>query len=36
VIGANLPEQRALLDLLAREGMRAFLEARDGPFNQQP
>jgi len=32
VIGANLPEQRALLDLLAKEGMRAFLEARDGPF----
>jgi enoyl-CoA hydratase/carnithine racemase len=32
VIGANLPEQQALLDLLAREGMRAFLEARDGPF----
>lgn len=32
VIGANLPEQQALLDLLAREGMRAFLQARDGPF----
>jgi enoyl-CoA hydratase/carnithine racemase len=32
VIGANLPEQQALLDVLAREGMRAFLEARDGPF----
>ncbi len=32
VIGANLPEQKALLDLLAREGLRAFLEARDGPF----
>jgi len=32
VIGANLPEQKALLDLLTREGMRAFLQARDGPF----
>lgn len=32
VLGADLPEQRALLDILASEGMRAFLEARDGPF----
>jgi enoyl-CoA hydratase/carnithine racemase len=32
VIGANLPEQKALLDLLVQEGMRAFLQARDGPF----
>lgn len=32
VIGADLPEQRALLDILARDGMAAFLAARDGPF----
>jgi enoyl-CoA hydratase/carnithine racemase len=32
VIGANLPEQQALFEVLAREGMRAFLAARDGPF----
>lgn len=32
VIGANTPEQKRLLDILAKEGMRAFLEARDGPF----
>ena len=32
VIGANTPEQKLLLDILAKEGMRAFLEARDGPF----
>lgn len=32
VIGANFPEQRALLDILAKQGMRAFLAARDGPF----
>ncbi|MCW5770703.1 MAG: enoyl-CoA hydratase/isomerase family protein [Rhodospirillaceae bacterium] len=32
VIGANTPEQSRLLDILAKEGMRAFLEARDGPF----
>jgi enoyl-CoA hydratase/carnithine racemase len=32
VIGANLPEQQALLEVLVRDGMRAFLEARDGPF----
>ena len=32
VIGADLPEQRALLDILASEGMRAFLRARDAPF----
>lgn len=32
VIGANFPEQKRLLDILAKEGMRAFLAARDGPF----
>lgn len=34
VIGANLPEQQALFEILAKEGMRAFLEARDGPFRE--
>ena len=34
VIGANTPDQKQLLDILAKEGMRAFLEARDGPFRQ--
>jgi enoyl-CoA hydratase/carnithine racemase len=34
VIGANTPEQKRLLDILAKEGMRAFLEARDGPFKK--
>lgn len=34
VIGANTPEQKRLLDILAKEGMRAFLEARDGPFRK--
>ena len=34
VIGANTPDQKRLLDILAKEGMRAFLEARDGPFRQ--
>ena len=34
VLGADLPEQRQLMDLLAQEGMRAFLEARDGPFRE--
>jgi len=32
VIGANTPEQKRLISILAKEGMRAFLEARDGPF----
>jgi enoyl-CoA hydratase/carnithine racemase len=32
VIGAGFAEQRRLLEILAKEGMRAFLEARDGPF----
>lgn len=32
VIGANTPEQKRLLDILAKDGMRAFLDARDGPF----
>ena len=31
-IGADAPEQRALLDILVQRGMKAFLEARDGPF----
>ena len=34
VIGANFPEQKQLLDLLAKQGMRAFLAARDGPFKE--
>jgi enoyl-CoA hydratase/carnithine racemase len=32
VIGANTSDQKRLIDILAKEGMRAFLEARDGPF----
>jgi enoyl-CoA hydratase/carnithine racemase len=35
VIGADLPEQRKLLDVLVKEGMRAFLEMRDGPFRNE-
>ena len=35
VIGAGFPEQRELLDILAKSGMRAFLEARDGPFGDR-
>ncbi len=31
-IGAHTPEQQKLLDILAKQGMRAFLTARDGPF----
>jgi hypothetical protein len=34
VIGANFPEQKVLLDILAKRGMRAFLEARDAPFRR--
>lgn len=34
VIGANTPDQKQLLDILAKQGMRAFLEARDGPFRE--
>lgn len=34
VIGAKTPEQTHLLDILAKEGMGAFLEARDGPFRK--
>ena len=34
VIGANFPEQKALLDILAKQGMKAFLEARDAPFRE--
>ena len=34
VIGADLPEKQALFEILANEGMRAFLEARDGPFRE--
>jgi enoyl-CoA hydratase/carnithine racemase len=36
VIGGDFPEQRKLLTILEKEGMRAFLEARDGPFKRQP
>lgn len=32
MIGADLPWQRAFQDKMREEGMRAFLEARDGPF----
>ena len=32
VIGGDFPEQRALLEILEKQGLRAFLEARDGPF----
>jgi enoyl-CoA hydratase/carnithine racemase len=32
VIGANFPEQKQLQEILVKQGMRAFLEARDGPF----
>lgn len=32
MIGANLPEQQRLFDILQSQGMKAFLEARDGPF----
>lgn len=32
VIGANFPEQKQLQEILVQQGMRAFLEARDGPF----
>ena len=31
-IGSKAPDQQRLLDILAKQGMRAFLEARDGPF----
>lgn len=31
-IAADTPDQRRLMDILARNGMRAFLEERDGPF----
>jgi enoyl-CoA hydratase/carnithine racemase len=36
MIGADLPHSRRLQDLLVEQGMRAFLEARDGPFRAQP
>lgn len=34
VLGADLPDQRRLMDVLVQQGMRAFLEARDGPFRE--
>ncbi len=34
VIGGDFPEQRALLEILEKEGMRAFLQERDGPFKE--
>lgn len=34
VIGGDFPEQRALLEILEKEGMRGFLEARDRPFKE--
>lgn len=36
VLGANLPEQQELMDILKQKGMRAFLEARDAPFKDDP
>jgi len=35
VIGADFPEQRELIEILTKQGMRAFLEARDGPFREK-
>jgi enoyl-CoA hydratase/carnithine racemase len=32
VIGADFPEQHELMDILVKQGVRAFLKARDGPF----
>ncbi len=34
VIGADFPEQHELMETLATQGMRAFLDARDGPFER--
>ena len=34
MLGADLPWQRRLQDILHNEGMRAFLEARDDPFRK--
>lgn len=34
MIGADLPHARRLQDILARKGMKAFLEERDGPFRK--
>lgn len=34
VIGGDFPEQRQLQEILSKEGMRAFLDARDGPFKK--
>lgn len=34
VLGADIPEQRQLMELLVQAGMRAFLDARDGPFRE--
>lgn len=34
MIGADLPWQRALHEKMAQGGMRAFLDARDGPFRK--
>jgi enoyl-CoA hydratase/carnithine racemase len=36
MIGADLPWQRALMDAMREGGMRAFLQARDGPFRGKP
>jgi hypothetical protein len=36
VLGASgIPEKDRLFDLMASGDMRAFLEARDGPFKRQ-
>ncbi len=34
VLGADLPEQRELMEIMVQAGMGAFLEARDGPFRE--
>lgn len=34
VIGANTAEQKHLMDILVEKGMKAFLDARDGPFKK--
>ena len=34
VLGIDLPDKKRLMDLLVEQGMRAFLDARDGPFRE--
>lgn len=35
VLGADLPDKRRLMDIMVQQGLRAFLEARDGPFREE-